>query len=186
MCDLFRNIFVQQRAQLAQIYPGMGRSIQLCTLLPGSSHRVSVFCYCTTLLECWLIETENESIFKKLSISWGDGELFHKSDPRRKHSAQGNPWYHLLQQPLSHRENFRFQGFYNRATSSQLFPSPVSHSFFMPQHYRKLYFYSALGYMRMLWPEVTCPGALTLPRTEELPVSGFLCHSMVVEKLCSR
>ena len=56
---------------------------------------------------------------KFLSISWRDGELCYKSDPRRKHSTQGNPWPGLLQQPLSHRENLGFQGLHNCATSSQ-------------------------------------------------------------------
>lgn len=114
-----QEYFCSTKGSVGSDLPWNGKKYSVCTFLPGSSHRVSVFCYCTALLECWLIETENESIFKKLSISWRDGELFHKSDPRRKHSAQGNPWYHLLQQPLSHRENFGFQGFYNHATSSQ-------------------------------------------------------------------
>ena len=116
-CDLFRNIFVPKGLSWLRFTLNGKKYSVLSYLVPP--HRVSVFCYSTALPECWLIETENESIKFFPSISWRDGELCYRSDPRRKHSAQSNPWHGLLQQPLSHRENLGSQGLRNCATRSR-------------------------------------------------------------------
>lgn len=91
-------------------------------------------------------------LLKFLNINWRNGERCHRSGPRREHLAQGSPLCDILQQQWREPSKLPVQ-----------FPSPVPPSFFMPQHYRKLYFYNTLGYMRVLQSEVTCPGALTTP-----------------------
>ena len=59
-CDLFRNIFVPKGLSWLRFTLNGKKYSVLSYLVPP--HRVSVFCYSTALPECWLIETENESI----------------------------------------------------------------------------------------------------------------------------